>query len=431
MGYNIWYVPSNSSHVGKNIVLMRRLREHGHDVRIICLDELHSSMHWAADQIDKLDFQYENIPAKYFMRECPRIFKVSRITKSLFKALQVRKLPGEIRNFLESRDRPDVLIFSADVGPVSRCFVQTARRLGIRSILVGDGIFFSENNPRYKPEGFFRQLLGKCVTRISNFLHQTGHMGTSGVELIFVFNKTGKDWFLKCGIPSDQIMVVGSPEYEALAKLVSDPNPLDLREVRERIGIPPDRPVVLFAHQPIIEGKDLERTILELVEGCRRAGAALLVKFHPRSLERPESWRRWAEKQGLKSDEAVFVLKECTPTEAILLCTAFVTAYSTMVFDAMTCRRPMVLIQYLNVPYVLDYTVQYGIAIDAHSEKDLADAVASIVGDEKLQERLSANFPLAIQEELNGLDGTSVDTMVEKIEQLVASRRKNTKPHQW
>jgi hypothetical protein len=168
MSLNIWFVPSNTNHIAKTIPLLQRMREVGHDVKLICLDNLLDPLNHTFEQIKKLDFQYEKIPAGSFRSDCSLILNFTRITRSLYHALQVRKLPAVFRSFLEDRrQRPDALIFGSDTDSLERSFVRTAQSLGIPSILVADGIFLP-NNPRY-PDGIFKKFRHKFVIWISRF----------------------------------------------------------------------------------------------------------------------------------------------------------------------------------------------------------------------------------------------------------------------
>jgi hypothetical protein len=156
--------------------------------------------------------------------------------------------------------------------------------------------------------------------------------------------------------------------------------------------------------------------------GCRKAGALLLVKFHPRSQEYPGPWRSWAAAEGLPADSIFFFRDECTATEAVLLCTALITVHSTVVLDALVCRRPILLMQFLNIKELLPYAERYGIAVAVHSTLELAHAVTSIVVDTELRRRLLENFPRAIEHELQGLTGASADKTVHEIETLRQTR---------
>jgi glycosyltransferase involved in cell wall biosynthesis len=423
MSLNVWFVPSNTNHLGKTLPLLQRMREGGHHVRIICLDNLLEPVHSTIGQIKATDYEYDIVPVGSYHLDTPPVIKGIRITRVLYCAWQVRKLPALLRAFIETHaQRPDVLIFGSEVYYIDRNFVQAARRLGIPSVLIADGIFLPENPGYYS--SVFKKYCAKISQRISRLLHRTGTEGTSGVELVFVVNGTSKEHFVRNGMPADDIHVVGLPEYNVLANRLNGMTADDYRALRNRVGILSDRPIVVFAHQPLGSRDELERMLLEMVEGCRRVGAVLLVKFHPRGEEYPDFWRQWAEKQGLDCNDIVFVRNECTSPDAVIIGMAFITIYSAVVMEALTCRRPILLIKFINTERLLSIGEQYGVAVEVHNEKDLAGAVASIVADEELRKRLLDNYPRAIKRELNDLNENVTDIMLEKIERFIENRRR-------
>ncbi len=287
-----------------------------------------------------------------------------------------------------------------------RLFIKIARQRGIPSVLIVDGTFIPID-PAYLTAGFPRRGFRKFLEKIAHGLRQTGLMGTGGAELIFAVNETWKDGLIENGAPPDRIRVVGSPEYDALAEKLRGPCPCDCVDLRKRFGLSPSRPIVLYAHQHLLFGEQLERLIVELWKGCQAAGADLLVKFHPRSGERVLRGAVGATCRGLPRDQTAFILEDCTPFEAVFLSSTVVTVHSTITLDALACRRPMVLMPFLAEGNPLNYAKQYGVAVDVHCVEELADAVASVAGDERVRQRLLANFSAAIDRELHGLDGTT------------------------
>jgi len=411
MSFNIWFVPTNSSHIGKNIGLLRRMREAGHGVRIICLDHLTEPINRTLEQIEKLDFQYETVPAGSYRTDCPRPLCAVRAARSLFAACQERKYPSIFKAFLLDRaDKPDLLIFGSDVDPQPRAFIKTAKTLGIPGILIADGIL-PLLNPYYRP-GFWKGLCERSELGMSHFLHNIALNGLSGIELAIVINDTSKRVLMQNGLAAGKIHVVGSPECVALANHLREMKEEDIRALRRRMGILCDRPVVTFAHQPLAGQKHMERMILKMVEGCRRADAMLLVKFHPRSNDYPRQWNQWAESQGLDQNQIVFFRNECSAQDAVIISTALITIFSTVALDALTCRRPMLLIQFLNTDRHISYAEDYGIALDVRREEDLVQSVTSIVKDENLRKRLLGKYPRAIDKLLNGLDGNVVEVII-------------------
>jgi hypothetical protein len=109
--------------------------------------------------------------------------------------------------------------------------------------------------------------------------------------------------------------------------------------------------------------------------------------------------------------------------EAVRLCTVCVTIYSTVAMEALVFRKPLILIQYVNVPYLLPYGQHYGAALEVESPKALEQAIVSLLTDEDAKQRLARGLDVAIEKELLGLNGQSAERMVSELIGLIEKRR--------
>ena len=98
---------------------------------------------------------------------------------------------------------------------------------------------------------------------------------------------------------------------------------------------------------------------------------------------------------------------------------ACVTAYSTVALEAMLSRKPLILIQYLDVPVLLTYGEKYGAALEAFSPEELEAHVVAAMTDEAVRTRLVESARTCLDEELHGLDGRSTDRMADEIMTLI------------
>jgi hypothetical protein len=419
MGLKIWLAATNSTHAQKNLRLLQGLRERGHVARIICLDNFLSGEGYSTiDQLRKGDLPYDVVPARLYRHELFGLSRMPRVA-ALLRSLQRSLLAKDLRAFLREKGPPDVVLFGADEGLISRTFVKTVRRFGIGTVLIVDGVVLPEE-PRLRQGGFFRSLGRECRSYLVRSLHGHGARGHSGVDLILVMNDTAREALVQQRVPGERIVVVGSPEYDALAESIRTGSD-DSARVRERLGLRHGRSVVFFAHQDFGQDDSTSRQMVrEMVEGCRRAGATLLAKLHPRASEGLDTWRHWAEREGMGPELVVFVKDECTSVEAMRLCAACATVYSTVALEALACCRPLVLIHDVGAPFELHYGSKYGAALEVHGQKDLAPAIASVVLDRGVRESLVANIPAALEGELFGLDGRSLPASIAAIERLAA-----------
>ena len=401
--YDIWFVPSNTSHLTKFKSVMEPLRQLGLGVHVLCVDSTLEPMHHCLDQIERSGFPFEVLPSGGF----------DPSEHWLRQRLHRDRLEREFDKFLGGL-KADALVLGYDSYVNCRAVVRVARKRGIATVLIPDGLVLIPNRKHKGP------LAARVATCIQRWLGVASSRGTSGVDAVVAMNEAGKQALVHGGVRQDKVVVVGSTEYDELAKrLAAGATPAPREELRRRLGLPQDRPIVFFAHQTL-DGTD-EQLFRAMVDGVRRCGAVLLVKLHPRGDQFPQNWRDWAQREHISPQEAVFVREGCTTVEILQASAACVTAFSTVALEAFVCNCPLVLIQYLDVEFSLPYGRQYGAALDANSPGELADAIVTAVSDEPTRRKLARGRQLAIQGELLGLDGQSsrriVDAIVQTIEQ--------------
>jgi len=404
---NVWFVPSNSRHLGKFRVLLDAMIERGVQVQVLCVDSALRKRDACLHQIEAAGYDHVVLPANDFNPDNHLFWHWFQV-EPLYKAVQKALTGHEI----------DVLLVGGDTGVSGRTVVQAARGLGIPTTLLVDGIVLPPNR-RYWP-GLVNGLRDRFRVLLRSLMHVCGVRGKAGTDLVLLMNATGRDVLAADGVRPWRLRVVGSTEYDRLAADIREGKAnIDERELRARLGIPGDKPVVFFAHHPIgLDDAGRRLLVRQVVAGGRRAEACVLVKFHPRSPEDPDAWRRWADAEGMGADDVVFAKSECTSIEAIMLCSALVTMYSTVVLEAMVAGRPLVLVQYLSTRYVLNYGSRYGAALDAKSPEGLQEAIFRAVRDEETRERLLRNAEKVLEREMFGMDGRSVERAIAEITAL-------------
>jgi len=415
--YDIWFVPTNSSHIAKLKAFMDGLCDRGHRVRVACVDALQFPIYAARPSIEKSGYPLDAVP--------PGRFRPTAFWRS--QPWWRGRLIEAIDAFLEGR-RIDALVFGADTGFVSRTFVQTAVRRGIPTALVPDGLVLPPNPHYHRP--LAARIRSGVVKALQRLLRVEQPRGMSGVDLILCMNETARDAFLLAGVPEDRLTVVGSSEYDALAcALAARDWTEDNRRLREVLGLPPTGPIVFFAHQGVIYDRQTARALVRMmVESCRRCGAALLVKFHPRRKEWLQEWRQWAAAEGMGEREVVFVRDECTSVEASRLCDVCITFFSTVALEALVCRKSLILIQYVNAPFEFNLGRKYGAAIEAHDPENLKKAIVSVVSDASRREVLVQNIDKALGKELCGLDGKATERAIAAVVDLIRRRQARREP---
>jgi hypothetical protein len=407
MTRTIWFVPTNSSHVDKLKAMMDEVAARGHQVRLLCPDAVRPALDATRESVERADYPYEMLPSGGF----PGGSHWSR------KVIHRRKLDRVVRGFLDSHPA-DALVFGEDVGAVSRAFIRAAKPRGIATVMVPDGVVLPPN-PACR-----RSLWWRFRDAASVFFQRTlevgGPRGTSGADLFLMMSETGRRAFVQMGIPAEKIRVVGSCEYDVLVRRIGGPlTAQEEQELRARLGLAANRPVILFSHQPVVDLPEMRHLVWKMAGAARQCGATLLVKFHPRSTDVPAEWRQWTQDAGLSDQDIVWTRTGCTAIEAVRLCAVCITFFSTTAVEAFVWRKPVVLIQCVNTGYVLEYGSQYGAALEAKKPEDLEPAIVSAATDPAVRERLNRGAEEALQKELFGLDGRSAQRMADSVIDLI------------
>jgi CDP-Glycerol:Poly(glycerophosphate) glycerophosphotransferase len=407
---DIWFVPGNSNHMAKFAPLMSELRRDGCSVHVLCIDAIQPSTHSAAPSIESMDFPVKRLPpCKYEPHE-----------HWLIQAFNRRHVMDNIRKTL-SGHHIDAVVLGGDNGLGMRAVVHVAKRMEIPTILIPDGLVLPIKPLSKRNIKLSTRIKWRIKKYILHRLHVRGERGTSGVDLIMPMNKTGRKCFIDLGIDADGVIAVGSPEYDRLAQdLKSDGPTSEGESLRSGLGLEKDRPVVLFAHHMVgIDREATRKLILDMAYAARQCGATLLVKFHPRQGEDMDEWRQWAHGKNMDKRDILFIKRECSSIQAVKKSDVVITIFSTVSLEALALHKPLIVIQYLNVSVSLPYGRLYGAALDAQSPGELKKAIISLVTDEGARKEILSKVAPALDQELFGLDGRSVERMISHIYKLI------------
>jgi nucleotide-binding universal stress UspA family protein len=414
----IWFVPSNSSHIDKNRQLLSALEAHGCRVRLLCLDEVMKQRYWTREQMRAGGFEHEVLPANGFRPN--RHWLLLGLQRSIL-VNSFQRVFGE--------QQADAVIFGADSGLASRTAGDVARLLGIPTVLVADGLVVPPN-PRYNP-GLLWRAYAWFVSFINSILKSAGQGRSSPVDRLLVMNEQARHDLTRYGVDAKRIRVVGSPEYDALARQVRETQTDDNEAaLRERLGLPSMRPVIFFAHQGLPgEARLVRESVTAMVRAARACGAVVLVKLHPRGGLAPETLREWAKHQGFGAEDVVIIRSECSSIEAVRLCSVCTTFFSTVSIEAMVCRKPVVFMLYHGYRTALSGRDLDDAALDAETPEELERQLVRVLTDSSLRDRLIRNAEAWLEREMFGLDGKSAERGAAAILELIEERTANDQSH--
>ena len=269
----------------------------------------------------------------------------------------------------------------------------TARRRG--SSVVGRVLYRSA-----------RRLLGVKFDLVRSY-------GGGEARVFAVMGEAFRDQFLAQGVRKERIEVTGHPLHDAaLAQRAAFSNE-SCGELKIAYGLPAKARVVLYASQPVLWRAVLTRD--ELAQNVRALGAAvselgpdfwLVIKLHPR--ESLEDYASIAE-SGLP----VKLVQQAEVAELIAACEVFISSSSSTVLLAMMLDKPIVTVNFNQVPH-FDYYETVGGTLHVKAREAIGRALRLVLDDEPTRACLAAERAEVLNRYAR-LDGRATERLTELV----------------
>jgi UDP-N-acetylglucosamine:LPS N-acetylglucosamine transferase len=235
----------------------------------------------------------------------------------------------------------------------------------------------------------------------------------SDVDVVTVGGEAVKRLLVARGTESENVVVTGFPQFDSLA----DTQRLKAVPVREQLGLPTDKPLVVFTMLSgvgITSRNEVSLALREMVNACERMqhDAAFVFKRHPAD-------------QGdilaqLNLDPVQYgaAVTIDTPIHP-LLCAAdvVVTQMSTTGQEALMLEKPLVIVNLSGGSGTIPY-IEYGAAIGVDKPGTLADAISKALYDTGVRENLAAGGGQFVRDFTYRNDGGATDRIIKKIYRL-------------
>jgi CDP-glycerol glycerophosphotransferase (TagB/SpsB family) len=228
--------------------------------------------------------------------------------------------------------------------------------------------------------------------------------------------ETFRDQFLAQGVRKERIEVTGHPLHDAALAQRAANSTENRRELELAFGLPVEARVVLYASQPVLWRAVLTRA--ELAQNVRAIGEAvselgpdfwLVIKLHPR--ESLDDYTSVAE-SGLP----IRLVQQAEIAELIAACEAFISSSSSTVLLAMMLDKPIVTVNFNNVPH-FDYYEKVGGTLHVKTREAIGQALRLVLTDEPTRARLAAERTEVLSRYAR-LDGRATERLAQLVLEL-------------
>lgn len=233
------------------------------------------------------------------------------------------------------------------------------------------------------------------------------------------------------GIDPDRLVVTGAPVLDRLrreAETLSRPNGETRRVALGRLGLDPDRKVVVFAPDHLNKGKltyditlspaehtRLVRSVLEAMGQIPEAQLVIKLKADDQSHQRVRSLAR---RYGRGP---VVILRSIRWPELFVVADVLVIWHSTVGIEGLLYGLPMVTVNLTGRADRVDYAKR-GVAIGVYEEGALSGAIRAALFDSEVRENLGQAVPDFLSTYAGPLDGRSAERVLALINEMTATR---------
>jgi CDP-glycerol glycerophosphotransferase (TagB/SpsB family) len=210
--------------------------------------------------------------------------------------------------------------------------------------------------------------------------------GGGEARLFAVIGEAFRDQFVRQGVRGKQIAVTGHPTHDVVFRRAQTIDAAERSDIRRRYDLDQDTTIALYATQPVLWRKvmtreALERNVRAIAAAVRaRPACQLVLKLHPR--EDPADYSFCA-----SLDPPVPVITQAEMPDLIAACDLFISSSSSTVLLAMMLDRPIVTVNFDEVPH-FDQFEPIGGTVHVRTHEQFAEAFARLLDDPAAAERL-------------------------------------------
>lgn len=335
------------------------------------------------------------------------------------------------RTILDTR-RPSAVVVIQDTLLLERFLVREANRRGVPTLVIQWAFSFPQalydriRQFQYGPgagqgrSGPLGRIAGPLTGRayrgvlaaLGLSFDLANSYGGGEAGLFAVMGEAFRDQYRAQGVDESrkQIVVTGHPTHDPVYRRAQSLTEHERRALRARYGLAGNEPLVLYATQPVlwrrvVTPEALQANVRAIAAAVHRAPGSprLVLKLHPR--ERPEDYAFCAE-----LDPPVTVLPRAEIVDLIAASDAFISSSSSTVLLAMMFGRPIVTVNFNQVPH-FDYFEGIGGTLHVRTHAELAHAIGRVLADGATQARLAAERS-SVLDRYTRFDGCATERIV-------------------
>jgi CDP-glycerol glycerophosphotransferase (TagB/SpsB family) len=312
-----------------------------------------------------------------------------------------------------SKQHHVVLVLGDDVCPVERSVVSFAKRRGVPTILVQDGILNDQQSWEQwlragRPRGWAMQVSRKLL-QYRDFLPPLTMYGASGCTKVAVWGEGTRDLMMGYGVCSEKIVVTGAPRFDQLFQMARAQDSMWSKSIsKQRLLF-----AALLLSNWKIDSFDKDCSVINSLESLARIEPDWEIVVRPHPSERLEDYRRIFNLLGvkkLKLDQRSSIVSNLRD------CTVVLTYASTVGVEGMILGKPVICLPIDPVHAPL--YAREGAAITVKHLADLGGLIKAVLTDAKLQYELAQRRQAFISRHLGHTDGASASRVARLIESL-------------
>jgi hypothetical protein len=372
---DILFIPLNSNHV-KIFNEIIKTMPGGYD--FLCYDRICNAPHFYTEStLKELGLSY-----KHFSKSISR----NSSDKLLKQIMDFFRMKTEIYKILDQL-KPDLLVFSIDHDPIAKIFIESAKRMRIKTVLIQEALIRPHEFKTRKK--YLSDYLFNILKKLGIHLRYDVY-GTSGCDYILVGGDRPKSILMQRNISKDQIIIVGQPKYDSIIKTINE-----LGKIKQKKQV-----FLYIASTKIISDEQNIRFLNKIVENSEKLNSQLIIKLHPRAPIDPGDVKKFIKK---KESPHFSIIKEGDDTYSVLQKSAvMITVSSTVILEALMMDRECIITNYLAGEGRLDYE-SYDAVFSVNNENELYKTMKISLS----QKKYPVKKKKLLEDELYELDGNA------------------------